>query len=47
MLQLAAQGPEEIMFLDEARLASDMNDVQIPRSRGLRIERLGKVDLDN
>ena len=48
-LQLAAQGLGEITYLNEheARLSSDMNDGQIPRSWNLWINRLGKVDLDN
>jgi ribulose-5-phosphate 4-epimerase/fuculose-1-phosphate aldolase len=48
-LQLAAQGLGEITYLneDEARLSSDMNDGQIPRSWNLWIKRLGEVDLDH
>ena len=48
-LQLDAQRLGEIMFLneEEAQLASDMNDGQIPRSWNLWISRLGAVDLDN
>ena len=47
-LQLAAQSLGDITFLneEEAKLASDMNDGQIPRSWGLWIQRLGTVDLD-
>ena len=47
-LQLAAQGLGDIIFLneEEARLSSDMNDGQIPRSWGLWIKRLGQIDLD-
>ena len=48
-LQLQAQSLGEIMFLneEEARLSSDMNDGQIPRSWNLWISRLGAVDLDH
>jgi ribulose-5-phosphate 4-epimerase/fuculose-1-phosphate aldolase len=48
-LQLAAQGLGEITYLNEheARLSSDMNDGQIPRSWNLWINRLGKIDLDD
>ncbi|MCW5642726.1 MAG: class II aldolase/adducin family protein [Rhodoferax sp.] len=47
-LQLAANGLGDITFLneEEARLASDMNDGQIPRSWNLWIKRLGEIDLD-
>lgn len=47
-LQLAALGLGEITFLneEEARLASTMNDGQIPRSWNLWVERLGKTELD-
>ncbi len=47
-LQLAANGLGEITFLntEEAKLASDTNDGQIPRSWNLWVQRLGKVDLD-
>lgn len=46
-LQLAAQGLGDITFLnaEEAKLASDMNDGQIPRSWNLWVKRLGAVDL--
>jgi len=46
-LQLAANGLGEISFLneEEAKLASDMNDGQIPRSWNLWVTRLGQVDL--
>jgi len=48
-LQLAAHSLGEITFLneEEAQLASDTNDGQIPRSWNLWVKRLGKVDLDN
>ena len=48
-LQLAAHGLGEITFLneEEARLASDTNDGQIPRSWGLWVKRLGQIDIDN
>jgi len=48
-LQLAAQGLGEITYLneEEAQLASDMNDGQIPRSWQLWIKRLGELDLDH
>lgn len=47
-LQLAAAGLGEITYLneEEAQLASDMNDGQIPRSWNLWIQRLGALDLD-
>lgn len=47
-LQLAAQGLGDITFLNEAeaKLASDMNDGQIPRSWNLWVKRLGAIDLD-
>lgn len=47
-LQLSAQGLGDITFLNdaEARLSSDMNDGQIPRSWNLWIKRLGAIDLD-
>lgn len=47
-LQLAAHALGEISFLneEEARLSSDMNDGQIPRSWDLWIKSLGDVDLD-
>jgi ribulose-5-phosphate 4-epimerase/fuculose-1-phosphate aldolase len=47
-LQLAARGLGDVTFLNEreARLSSDMNDGQIPRSWNLWIQRLGPVDLD-
>jgi ribulose-5-phosphate 4-epimerase/fuculose-1-phosphate aldolase len=47
-LQLAAQDLGEITYLneEEARLSSDMNDGQMPRSWNLWIRRLGEVDLD-
>ena len=46
-LQLAANGLGDISFLneEEAKLASDMNDGQIPRSWNLWVTRLGEVDL--
>ena len=46
-LQLAANGLGEISFLneEEAKLASDMNDGQIPRSWNLWVTRLGQVDI--
>jgi len=46
-LQLAANGLGEISFLneEEAKLASDMNDGQIPRSWNLWVTRLGPVDI--
>jgi ribulose-5-phosphate 4-epimerase/fuculose-1-phosphate aldolase len=46
-LQLAANGLGEITFLneEEAKLASDMNDGQIPRSWNLWVTRLGQVDI--
>ena len=48
-LQLAAHGLGEITFLnrEEAQLASDMNDGQIPRSWNLWISRLGEINLDD
>jgi HCOMODA/2-hydroxy-3-carboxy-muconic semialdehyde decarboxylase len=48
-LQLAANGFGEISFLneEEAKLASDMNDGQIPRSWNLWVTRLGQVDIGN
>ena len=48
-LQLAANGLGEISFLneEEAQLASDMNDGQIPRSWNLWVTRLGQVDIGN
>ncbi len=47
-LQLAAQPLGEITFLnkEEAQLASDTNDGQIPRSWNLWIRNLGDIDLD-
>ena len=38
----------DITFLneEEAQLASDMNDGQIPRSWNLWVKRLGAIDLD-
>lgn len=47
-LQLAAKGLGDITYLneEEAKLSSDMNDGQIPRSWNLWIKRLGMVDLD-
>lgn len=47
-LQLSAMGLGEITFLnnEEARLSSEMNDGQIPRSWNLWIKRLGEIDLD-
>jgi HCOMODA/2-hydroxy-3-carboxy-muconic semialdehyde decarboxylase len=47
-LQLQAQGLGEVTYLneEEAKLASDMNDGQIPRSWNLWIRRLGAIDLD-
>jgi ribulose-5-phosphate 4-epimerase/fuculose-1-phosphate aldolase len=47
-LQLAAQGLGEVTYLneEEAQLASDMNDGQIPRSWNLWVQRLGEIDLD-
>ena len=47
-LQLSALPLGEISFLneEEAQLAADMNDGQIPRSWNLWVERLGTVDLD-
>jgi HCOMODA/2-hydroxy-3-carboxy-muconic semialdehyde decarboxylase len=46
-LQLAANGLGEISFLneEEAKLSSDMNDGQIPRSWNLWVTRLGQVDI--
>ena len=46
-LQLAANGLGEISFLneEEAKLSSDMNDGQIPRSWNLWVKRLGQVDI--
>jgi HCOMODA/2-hydroxy-3-carboxy-muconic semialdehyde decarboxylase len=46
-LQLAANGLGDITFLneEEAKLASDMNDGQIPRSWNLWVTRLGQVDI--
>jgi HCOMODA/2-hydroxy-3-carboxy-muconic semialdehyde decarboxylase len=46
-LQLAANGLGEISFLneEEAKLASDMNDGQIPRSWNLWVTRLGQIDI--
>jgi HCOMODA/2-hydroxy-3-carboxy-muconic semialdehyde decarboxylase len=48
-LQLAANGLGEISFLneEEAQLASEMNDGQIPRSWNLWVTRLGQVDIGN
>jgi HCOMODA/2-hydroxy-3-carboxy-muconic semialdehyde decarboxylase len=48
-LQLSAQALGEITYLneEEARLSSDMNDGQIPRSWNLWVKRLGEVDLDH
>ena len=48
-LQLAANGLGEISFLneEEAKLSSDMNDGQIPRSWNLWVSRLGQVDIGN
>lgn len=47
-LQLQAQSLGEITFLneEEAKLSSDMNDGQIPRSWNLWVHRLGQVDID-
>jgi ribulose-5-phosphate 4-epimerase/fuculose-1-phosphate aldolase len=47
-IQLEAQGLGEITFLngEEARLATEMNEGQLPRSWNLWIKRLGDVDLD-
>ena len=46
-LQLAANGLGEISFLneEEAKLSSDMNDGQIPRSWNLWVARLGQIDI--
>lgn len=46
-LQLAANGLGDITFLneEEAKLSSDMNDGQIPRSWNLWVTRLGQVDI--
>ncbi len=46
-LQWAANGLGAISFLneEEAQLASDMNDGQIPRSWNLWVTRLGQVDI--
>ena len=46
-LQLAANGLGEISFLneEEAKLASDMNDGQIPRSWNVWVTRPGQVDI--
>jgi len=46
-LQLAANGLGEINFLneEEAKLSSDMNDGQIPRSWNLWVARLGQIDI--
>jgi len=46
-LQLAANGLGEISFLneEEAKLASDMNDGQIPRSWNLWVTRLSQIDI--
>jgi HCOMODA/2-hydroxy-3-carboxy-muconic semialdehyde decarboxylase len=48
-LQLAANGLGDISFLneEEAKLSSDMNDGQIPRSWNLWVTRLGQVDIGN
>lgn len=48
-LQLSAAGLGDITFLngEEAQLAADMNDGQIPRSWNLWIKRLGIIDLDH
>ena len=48
-LQLQAHALGDITFLNEreARLASDMNDGQIPRSWGLWVRRLGAISLDD
>jgi HCOMODA/2-hydroxy-3-carboxy-muconic semialdehyde decarboxylase len=47
-LQLSALPLGKISFLneEEAQLAAEMNDGQIPRSWNLWVERLGPVDLD-
>ncbi len=47
-LQLAASGLGEPQFLSktEARLASEANDTQIPRSWALWVQRLGATDVD-
>ena len=47
-LQLQAHALGDITFLNEreARLSSDMNDGQIPRSWDLWMRRLGHIDLD-
>lgn len=47
-LQLSAAGLGDITFLndEEAQLAADMNDGQIPRSWSLWVKRLGTIDLD-
>ena len=47
-LQLAAMGLGDITFLntEEAKLSSETNDGQIPRSWNLWIKRLGAIDLD-
>jgi HCOMODA/2-hydroxy-3-carboxy-muconic semialdehyde decarboxylase len=46
-LQLAANGLGEISFLneEEAKLSSEMNDGQIPRSWNLWVARLGQIDI--
>ena len=46
-LQLAANGLGEISFLneEEAKLSSDMNNGQIPRSWNLWVARLGQIDI--
>lgn len=48
-LQLSTQALGEPVYLNanEARLSSDMNDGQIPRSWDLWVRRLGDVDLDS
>lgn len=47
-LQLSALNIGEITFLNEkeAKLSSDMNDGQIPRSWNLWIQRLGNINID-
>ncbi len=47
-LQLASLPLGEVTFLnkEEAQLASDMNDGQIPRSWNLWVRKLGAIDLD-
>ena len=46
-LQAGALGQIEFLNDEEARLSSEMNDGQMPRSWNLWVSRLGDIDLDS